>query len=93
MSGIDGSHYMMFVYDCININNPEYHVRRRFDCKPSKIPVKKLGKLLHKNKKNKKNLSTGEFLKIFLSRQKSIATSNADLEEGAIVTVLSLYKR
>ena len=37
--------YMMFVYHC-NINNPEYHVRRRFDREPSRIPVKKkLGKL------------------------------------------------
>ena len=32
--------YMMFVYHC-NINNPEYHVRRRFDREPSRIPVKK----------------------------------------------------
>ena len=35
------SRYMMFVYHC-NINNPEYHVRRRFDRGPSlRIPVKK----------------------------------------------------
>ena len=38
------SRYMMFGYHC-NINNPEYHVRRRFDREPSRIPVKKLGKL------------------------------------------------
>ena len=38
------SRYMMFGYHC-NINNPEYHVRRRFDCDPSRIPVKKLRKL------------------------------------------------
>ena len=47
------SRYMTFVYHC-NINNPEYHVRRRFDREPSRIPVKKLGKLSHKNKKIKK---------------------------------------
>ena len=35
----------------------------------------------------------GEFLKTFLSRQKCIATSNADLKQGAIMTVSSLYKR
>ena len=34
------SGYMIFVYHC-NINNPEYHVRRRFDSEPSRIPVKK----------------------------------------------------
>ena len=38
------SRYMMSVYHC-NINNPEYHVRRRFDREPSRIHVKKLGKL------------------------------------------------
>ena len=43
----------MFVYHC-NINNPEYHVRRRFDRERSRIPVKKLRKLSHKNKKIKK---------------------------------------
>ena len=47
------SRCMMFVYHC-NINNPEYHVRRRFDRESSRIPVKKLGKLSHKNKKIKK---------------------------------------
>ena len=36
--------FMMFVYHC-NISNPEYHVRRRFDREPSRLPVKKLGKL------------------------------------------------
>ena len=34
------SYYVMFVYHC-NINNPEYHVRRRFGREPSRIPVKK----------------------------------------------------
>ena len=38
------SRYMMFVYHC-DMNNSEYHVRRRFDREPSRIPVKKLGKL------------------------------------------------
>ena len=38
------SRYMMFVYHC-NINNPEYHVRRRFDREPSRTSVKKLEKL------------------------------------------------
>ena len=42
----------IFVYHC-NINNPEYHVRRRFDRERSRIPVKKLRKLSHKNKKKK----------------------------------------
>ena len=32
-------------------------------------------------------------LKKFLPRKKCIATSNADLEQGAIMTVSSLYKR
>ena len=36
------SRYMMFVYHC---NNPECHVRMRFDREPSRIPVKKIGKL------------------------------------------------
>ena len=30
--------YMMFVYHC---NNPECHVRTRFDREPSRIPVQK----------------------------------------------------
>ena len=30
--------YLMFVYQ-FNINNPEYHVRRRFDREPSRRPV------------------------------------------------------
>ena len=34
--------------------NREYHVRRRFDREPSRIPVKKLEKLSRKNKKMKK---------------------------------------
>lgn len=34
-----------------------------------------------------------EFLKTFLSHQKCIATSNADSEKGAVMTVSSLYKR
>ena len=37
------SRYMMFAYHC-NINNPEYHVRRRFDPEPSRTPVKKARK-------------------------------------------------
>jgi len=41
------SRYAMF-------RNCEYHVRRRFDREPSRIPVKKkLEKLSRKNKKNK----------------------------------------
>ena len=38
------SRYAMFV-NC-NINNREYHVRRRFDREPSRIPVKKTRKAL-----------------------------------------------
>ena len=33
------SRYAMFVNHC-NINNGDYHVRRRFDLEPSRIPVK-----------------------------------------------------
>jgi len=43
------SRHAMFV-NC-NINNREYHVRRRFDREPSRIPVRKLEKLSRKNKK------------------------------------------
>jgi hypothetical protein len=46
------SRYAMFV-NC-NINNREYHVRRRFDREPSRIPVKKTRKLSRKNKKIEK---------------------------------------
>ena len=80
----------MFVNRC-NINNDDYHVRRRFDRELRRIPVKKLEKSSRKSKQIKK--CVGEFLKTFLSRQKCIATSNADLEQGAIMTVSSLYKR
>ena len=37
----------MFVNRC-NINNGDYHVRRRFDREPSRIPVKKLVKQTNK---------------------------------------------
>ena len=43
----------MFVNHC-NINNGDYHVRRRFDREPSRIPVKKLEKFSRKNKQIKK---------------------------------------
>ena len=48
------SRYAMFVNCNTSINNREYHVRRRFDREPSRIPVKKLEKLSRKNKKIKK---------------------------------------
>ena len=41
------SRYAMFVNHC-NINNGDYHVRRRFDREPSRIPVKKLVKQTNK---------------------------------------------
>ena len=85
------SRYAMFVNHC-NINNGDYHVRRRFDLEPSRIPVKNLEKFSRKNKQIKK-LVCRRMLKKFLSRKKCIATSNADLEQGAIMTVSSLYKR
>ena len=47
------SRYAMFVNHC-NINNGDYHVRRRFDREPSRIPVKKLEKFSRKNKQIKK---------------------------------------
>ena len=47
------SRYAMFVNHC-NINNGDYHVRRRFDLEPSRIPVKKLEKFSRKNKQIKK---------------------------------------
>ena len=37
-----------------NIKNDDYHVRRRFDHEPSRIPVKKLEKFSRKNKQIKK---------------------------------------
>ena len=42
------SRYMMFVY---HINNPEYHVRRRFDRERSRIPVKNYESFHIKTKK------------------------------------------
>ena len=47
------SRYAMFVNHC-NINNGDYHVRRRFDLEPSRIPVKNLEKFSRKNKQIKK---------------------------------------
>ena len=47
------SRYAMFFNHC-NINNGDYHVRRRFDLEPSRIPVKKLEKFSRKNKQIKK---------------------------------------
>ena len=85
------SRYAMFVNHC-NINNGDYHVRRQFDREPSRRPLKKLEKFSRKNKQIKK-LVCRRMLKKFLSRKKCIATSNADLEQGAIMTVSSLYKR
>ena len=40
------SRYAMFVNCNTSINNREYHVRRRFDREPSRIPVKKTRKAL-----------------------------------------------
>ena len=47
------SRYAMFVNHC-NINNGDYHVRRRFDREPSRIPVKILEKFSRKNSKTVK---------------------------------------
>ena len=47
------SRYAMFVNRC-NINNGDYHVRRRFDRELRRIPVKKLEKFSRKNKQIKK---------------------------------------
>ena len=47
------SRYAMFVNRC-KINNGDYHVRRRFDREPSRVPVKKLEKFSRKNKQIKK---------------------------------------
>ena len=47
------SRYAMFVNHC-NINNGDYHVRRRFDREPSRRPLKKLEKFSRKNKQIKK---------------------------------------
>ena len=43
----------MFVNRC-NINNDDYHVRRRFDRELRRIPVKKLEKFSRKSKQIKK---------------------------------------
>ena len=48
---LEGLRYAMFVNCNTSINNREYHVRRRFDREPSRIPVEKLSR---KNKKIKK---------------------------------------
>ena len=50
------SRYMMFVYHC-NINNPEYHVQRRFDREPDREQntCKKTTKAFTHKKKTKKN--------------------------------------
>ena len=85
------SRYAMFVNCNTSINNREYHVRRRFDREPSRIPVKKLEKLSRKNKKIKK-LVCRRILKSIPVSSKCIATSNADLEQGAIMTLSSFYK-
>ena len=45
------SRYAMFVNCNTSFNNREYHVRRRFDREPSRIPLKKREKLSRKNKK------------------------------------------
>ena len=50
------SRYAMFVNCNTSINNREYHVRRRFDREPSRIPLKKLEKLSRKKQKIKKLL-------------------------------------